>query len=221
MKKQISKKKKKRPVSPDEVRYRTGEEAKFLLSAGVFSELPEPKGYEYCVMGRSNVGKSSFMNHVLESGAISRVSKKPGKTSLANYFQITEDMVWVDLPGYGYARASKTEKTRWSKLIKDYCEKRENLFGVIWLIDVRHEPQPVDLEALEWFIEIGIPLFPVFTKIDKLNQKDGAKQVKLLTEAFGFQTRPLTYTIMKHNSRKKFWETFEKFRKDVETKDDE
>lgn len=219
MKKQTVKKKKS-VVDLDEVRYRTGNEARFLLSAGVYSDLPEPKGYEYCVMGRSNVGKSSFMNHVLESGAISRVSKKPGKTSLANYFQITDEMVWVDLPGYGYARASKTEKTRWSKLIKDYCEKRENLFGVIWLIDVRHNPQPVDLEALDWFIEIGIPLFPIFTKIDKLNQKEAGKQVKLLTEAFGFQVRPITYTIMKHNSRKKFWDAFEKFRQDVEKEDE-
>lgn len=221
MKKKIQKKKKNRVEKAETVRFRTEQEAKFLQSAGVYSDLPEPTGYEYCVMGRSNVGKSSFMNHVLESGSISRVSKKPGKTSLANYFQVTDDMIWVDLPGYGYARASKTEKTRWSKLIKDYGEKRENLYGVIWLIDVRHEPQPVDLEALDWFIEIGIPLFPVFTKIDKLNQKDGAKQVKMLTEAFGFQVRPITYTIMKHNSRQKFWSAFDKFRKDVEREDED
>ena len=215
-KKKLSAKKKNAVAAPEESRVRTGEKAKFLMSAAFYSDLPEPVHIEYCILGRSNVGKSSFMNHVLESGKISRVSRRPGKTSLANYFQISDDMVWVDLPGYGYAKVSRGEKQRWSKLIKDYCENRENLYGIIWLIDVRHKPQQVDLTAFDWLIDLEIPIFPIFTKSDKLNQRELAKQVSLLKEAFGFPTTPVTYTTMKHNSRLKFWKSFDDFRKDVE-----
>lgn len=205
-------KKAKAPPPQDTTRYRVGKEAVFTGSAGGTGDLPPVDGVEYCVMGRSNVGKSSFINHALESGAISRVSKKPGKTSLANFFRVEDGMYWVDLPGYGYARASGSEKLRWSKLIANYIENRENLKGVIWLIDVRHSPQQADKEAFHWFMEIGVSIFPVFTKCDKLNQKELNLQTRLLTEAYGFHERPVTYSILKHTSRRRFWEAFNSYR---------
>lgn len=182
--------------------------ASFLGSAGHFHDLPEPLGYEFCIMGRSNVGKSSFINHVLESGNIARVSKKPGKTNLANFFRINDEILWVDLPGYGYARASRTEKTRWSQLIKEYCEKRENLAGVIWLLDIRHVGMKADIDANAWFSTMGIPVFPVITKGDKLNQSMAARQIMELTRFYGFISKPVVYSTLKHVSRKRFWQSF-------------
>ncbi len=183
-------------------------EARFLLSAAYFHELPEPQGDEFCILGRSNVGKSSFVNHVLGNTTLARVSKKPGKTSLANYYQITPSMVWVDLPGYGYAKASRSEKKRWSQLIADYCEKRENLVGAIWLVDIRHVGIQADLEALQWLLEIGIPFFPVLTKGDKLPQSKRAAQAKNIATRLGLPSNPLVYSTQKHSTRNQFWKKF-------------
>ncbi len=185
--------------------------AHFLLSAGVYKELPKPVGVEYCIMGRSNVGKSSFINHVLNNNSLARVSKKPGKTNLANYFQISDDLFWVDLPGYGYAKASHSEKKRWSKLIGEYCEKRENLNGVIWLVDIRHIGMGIDIDAFNWFRRLGLKVFCVITKSDKLTQSKCADQMKKVKKYFQFNYTPVVYSIKKFSSRTVFWKAFVKW----------
>ncbi len=182
--------------------------AQYLLSAGHYRDLPEPMDQEYCIMGRSNVGKSSFLNHVLESGSIARVSKTPGKTNCANLFQVNENMIWVDLPGYGYAKVSQTEKIRWSQLIREYGEKRKNLCGIIWLLDIRHVGLRADIEAYNWFCTLGLPLFPVVTKSDKLTQSKRAKQVKEIQTLYHFEFPVVVYSIRKHQSRGLFWKKF-------------
>ena len=189
-------------------------EAKFLVSAAYYKELPEPEGDEFAVIGRSNVGKSSFINHVLENRALARISKKPGKTSLANFYRVSETMVWVDLPGYGYAKTSGSERTRWSQLIASYCEKRSNLRGIIWLIDIRHIGVKNDVEAWQWLKRLNIPVFPVLTKADKLTTREKALHIKQACSFFGFSTEPVVYSINQHDSRRRFWEKFDIWRRD-------
>ncbi len=183
-------------------------EAKFLLSAANKKDFPEPVGREYGIVGRSNVGKSSFVNHVLGNYSLARVSKKPGKTSLANYYQINDQVIWVDLPGYGYAKVSRSEKIRWSNLISDFCEKRENVHGIIWLLDIRHVGIQTDVEAYQWLCRLGIPLFPVITKSDKLTQSKCVKQVREINKFYQFNHPPVIYSIKKQSSRIKFWNAF-------------
>lgn len=183
-------------------------EAVFISSSAHFRELPAPRGEEYAVMGRSNVGKSSFINHVLENKGLARVSKKPGKTTLANYYQIDEQMVWVDLPGYGYARAPGAEKIRWSRLIADYCERRPNISGLIWLVDCRHIGLKADMEAWQWFSKLNLPLFVVLTKSDKINQSERKSAIRQAMTVFGLPEEPVLYSTQEHLSRHRFWERF-------------
>jgi len=182
--------------------------AKFLMSVPQYNQLPRPSGIEYCIMGRSNVGKSSFMNHILDNKTLARVSKTPGKTNCANMYQVNNSMVWVDLPGYGYAKVSHHEKKRWSKLISDYCRKRENIGGIIWLIDIRHVGVRADVEAFEWLSDLNLPVIPVLTKSDKLSQRERAKQLKKAGSLFPCEVSPVVYSIRTPGSREQFWKQF-------------
>jgi GTP-binding protein len=187
--------------------------ARFLCSAAQFSQLPAPKGEEFCVMGRSNVGKSSFINHVFADRTLARVSKKPGKTVLANMYGISDQTVWIDLPGYGFATASKGEKTRWHHLIDDICKKRMTIRGCIWLLDSRHAGLAIDMQALFWFGSLKMPAFPVLTKTDKLTKNEEAVQLRLHSEAFGFKEAPLLYSIQNAACRDVFWDRFSHWEK--------
>ncbi|MFP4163225.1 MAG: ribosome biogenesis GTP-binding protein YihA/YsxC [Chitinispirillaceae bacterium] len=186
--------------------------AVFVSSAAHFSDLPKPSGEEYAIVGRSNVGKSTFINHVLASGNIAKTSKKPGKTTLANLYRLEEGLFWVDLPGYGYAKASNKEKDRWGRLIADYCEKRENLSGVIWLLDIRHPGISADLQAAVWLTELDLPLLPILTKGDKLSRNMRQKNVAAYRRRFGFLEEPIIYSAFEHASREKFWKRFHSWR---------
>lgn len=188
---------------------------KYLSSAHSYKDFPSHNKIEYCIIGRSNVGKSSFINHLFGNNKLARVSKTPGKTILANFFQVNDSIVWVDLPGYGYAKKSKTEKTRISKLISDYCERRDNLSGIIWLIDIRHSGTYADIEAYNWFCTLGLPLLPVFTKCDKLSQSNCEKQAQTISNLFNFRFPPVKYSIKKQSSREKFREEFIKWHESI------
>lgn len=187
-------------------------DAVFISSSAHFRELPAPQGDEFAILGRSNVGKSSFINHVLENKSLARVSKKPGKTTLANLYRIEKDMLWVDLPGYGYAQAPGAERIRWSRLIADYCERRSNLLGLIWLIDCRHVGVKADLEACEWFQKLGLPLFTVLTKIDKITTNERNSAVRQAVKTFGLLEEPVPYSVLQHESRMRFWQRFNLWR---------
>lgn len=180
----------------------------FIQSAGFFKDLPEWDRDEFCILGRSNVGKSSFINHVLNNKNLARVSKKPGKTNLANFFHLSEQSVLVDLPGYGFAKTSHAERDRWSKLILEYCEKRDNLKGIIWLLDIRHDNVKADVEACQWLEKIALPVFPVLTKSDKLKQNEIVPRQKKISQAYGFMGNAQLYTIMKNKARIHFWTRF-------------
>ena len=182
--------------------------AKFISSAAHYEQLADVSGDEFSLMGRSNVGKSSFINHVFGSRELARVSKRPGKTTLANLYGISDGTHWVDLPGYGFAHAPKGEKVRWDRLIQEYCEKRGNLRGCMWLLDIRHAGLPADMMASSWLADRRIPVFPMLMKCDKLTKQETATQVKAFMESFGFSEEPMLYTITRTACREEFWIRF-------------
>lgn len=156
--------------------------AQFVISNTEVKKCPTDDKPEYAFIGRSNVGKSSLINMLTDHKKLAKTSGKPGKTQLINHFVINDDWFLVDLPGYGYAKASKTSRAKWEKFIADYLTTREQLVNVFVLLDSRLEPQKIDLEFMNWCGEKGIPFSMVFTKIDKLSstqlQKNLAKYKK-------------------------------------------
>lgn len=141
--------------------------AKFIMSNTKMSELPKAEKPEYAFIGRSNVGKSSLINKLTQQKGLAKTSQQPGKTQLINHFLINESWYLVDLPGYGYAKASKTSREKWEKFIRAYLSKRESLQCVFVLIDSRVEPQKIDLDFCYWLGECQLPFVLVYTKADK------------------------------------------------------
>lgn len=142
--------------------------AEFLMSNSDVTKCPANRIPEYAFIGRSNVGKSSLINMLMLRKNLAKTSGRPGKTQLINHFIINKNWHLVDLPGYGYARVSKSSKKTFQKFITDYFLQREQLVCAFVLIDSRHAPQPIDLEFLEWMGENDIPFGIVFTKADKV-----------------------------------------------------
>lgn len=143
--------------------------AEFLISNTDISKCPDPKFPEYAFIGRSNVGKSSLINMVCERNKLAKTSSTPGKTQLINHFLINENIYFVDLPGYGFAKVSRQERNKWEKFTHLYLKSRENLLYTFVLLDSRIPPQKVDLEFMEWLGRNRIPFVMIFTKIDKLS----------------------------------------------------
>ena len=141
--------------------------AEFVCSNTQVSKLPQAVIPEYAFIGRSNVGKSSHINMLTNKKGLAKTSQTPGKTQLINHFLINDSWYIVDLPGYGYARISKSKKEDWDKFIRTYLDKRESLQCVMVLIDSRHEPQKIDLEFCNWLGEKGLSFVIIFTKADK------------------------------------------------------
>jgi GTP-binding protein len=141
--------------------------AEFICSNTQISRLPPPVKPEYAFIGRSNVGKSSLINMLVAKKGLAKTSQTPGKTQLINHFYINDLWYLVDLPGYGYARISKSKKEDWNKFIRAYLDKRESLQCVMVLIDSRLEPQKIDIEFCNWLGEKGLSFVLIFTKADK------------------------------------------------------
>lgn len=152
--------------------------AEFVISNSEVSKCPDSKLPEYAFIGRSNVGKSSLINMLTERKNLAKTSGRPGKTQLINHFLINGNWHLVDLPGYGYARVSKTAKKTFQKFITAYFEKREQMLCAFVLIDSRHKPQPVDLEFMQWLGEHQVPFCIIFTKADKLKPKALERKVE-------------------------------------------
>jgi len=153
--------------------------ATFICSNTKISALPPANMPEYAFIGRSNVGKSSLINMLVNQHGLAKTSQRPGKTQLINHFLINEKWYIVDLPGYGYAKVSKSSRESWEKFIRNYITKRESLQCVFVLIDSRLEPQKIDLEFCCWMGEIQIPFALIFTKADKQSGVKTDKNVAL------------------------------------------
>lgn len=145
--------------------------AEFVISNSKVTYCPKDPIPEYAFIGRSNVGKSSLINMLTQRKSLAKTSGRPGKTQLINHFKINDQWFLVDLPGYGYARVSKKDKKTFQKYITDYFLERKQLVSAFVLVDIRHEPQPVDLEFMQWMGENQIPFAIIFTKADKLKPK--------------------------------------------------
>jgi GTP-binding protein len=144
--------------------------AKCIISAVGPNQYPDTGYPEIVMVGRSNVGKSSLINSLCAQRALARTSGQPGKTQTINYFAINEQMYLVDLPGYGYAEASKGKRGEWGEFVTNYLRERDRLALIVHLIDLRHEPMKNDKEASEWLIGLGIPYVIVGTKADKISR---------------------------------------------------
>jgi GTP-binding protein len=151
--------------------------AEFVISAPMVSMCPKDTKAEYAFIGRSNVGKSSLINMLTNNRKLAKTSATPGKTLLINHFIINKEWYLVDLPGYGYAKRSKKEMNKLEQMIQGYILQRSQLVNVFVLVDVRLEPQQVDLEFIQWLGESSVPFSIVFTKADKLNTTGVQKNV--------------------------------------------
>ena len=152
-------------------------EAVFIRSNTDYRKCPNADKPEYAFIGRSNVGKSSLINMLAGNKRLAKISTKPGKTQLINHFLINKLWYLVDLPGYGWAKVSRTERAKWEKMIRDYFLGRENLQCVFVLIDSRLTPQPIDIEFINWLGQKGIPCVIVFTKTDKITSNKVAQSI--------------------------------------------
>lgn len=153
--------------------------ARFIKSSEKFDQLPEANLPEYAFVGRSNVGKSSLINTLCERRSLAKTSGTPGKTQLINHFLLNEEWYLVDLPGYGYARVSKTERRKFRSMMTEYVLDRVSLMNTFVLVDSRIPPQEIDLAFMEFLGENGIPFTIVFTKTDKVKPRALANQQKL------------------------------------------
>lgn len=156
--------------------------AVFSISSPSYTKCPQDGRPEYAFIGRSNVGKSSLINMLTGVKGLAKTSGRPGKTQLINHFLINDEWYLVDLPGYGYARTSKSSREQWSKMMRDYFLHREQLTNTYVLIDSRIPPQRIDLEFIQFLGENGVPLTIVFTKTDKEKQREVMGNIKLMKQ---------------------------------------
>ncbi len=155
--------------------------AEFYASYGKFSQIPPCEGIEIAFAGRSNVGKSTLINKLFNRKNLARVSSVPGKTATINFYKL-ENIFFADLPGYGYAKVSKSEKQRWSELIEGYLNSERDFYLVFLLIDMRHAPSADDLQMIDYLIETERPLVIVLTKADKLKKSERISRMEKFAE---------------------------------------
>ncbi len=166
------------------------------MSNSDVAKCPSDRLPEYAFIGRSNVGKSSLINMLMQRKSLAKTSGRPGKTQLINHFLINKNWYLVDLPGYGYAKVSKSTKKVFQKFITKYFQKREQLVLAFVLIDCRHEPQPVDLEFMQWMGENQVPFSIIFTKADKLKPNAILRNIEIYKQKMleSWEEMPLYFT---------------------------
>ncbi|NLC07902.1 MAG: YihA family ribosome biogenesis GTP-binding protein [Syntrophomonadaceae bacterium] len=159
--------------------------AEFVLSVASPAQYPRDNLPELALVGRSNVGKSSLINKLVGRRALARTSSTPGKTRHLNFYRINNCWYWVDLPGYGFARVSKSMRSEWQKLIERYLKNRQTLRGVIQLMDIRHPPTADDIQMYQWLRYYDLPTILVVTKADKISRGRWPQHLKVIRQALG------------------------------------
>jgi len=182
-------------------------QCEFLKSAVLKSQYPELDLPEIAFSGRSNVGKSSLINSLLSRKKLVKVSSNPGKTRLINFFLVNEQYVLVDLPGYGYAAVSKSEKQSWGKMIEDYLMNRENLKNVVLLVDIRHEPTADDKLMYDFLKYYKRSVIVVATKLDKITRSSVTKNMNLIKQKLRVDENDIlmSYSSETHAGREELW----------------
>ena len=155
------------------------------IVCGITSKLPETDKIEIAFAGKSNVGKSSLINSLVNRKSLARTSATPGKTQTINFYNINDEMYLVDLPGYGYAKVSESEKEKWGKLIERYLNTSKQLKAVFLLIDIRHDPSANDKMMYDWIVAMGYQPIIIATKLDKLKRSQVQKNIKAIKEGLG------------------------------------
>ena len=185
---------------------------------GITSKLPENTLPEIAFAGKSNVGKSSLINALINRKSYARTSATPGKTQTINFYNINEELYLVDLPGYGYAKVSEQEKIRWGKLIERYLHESKQLKVVFLLIDIRHEPSANDKMMYEWIVAQGYRPVIIATKLDKIKRSQKDKQIKLVKQGLNVLpgTRVIPFSAETKQGRDEIWELVESEFLDIE-----
>ena len=178
--------------------------AEFAHCVGMKSQLPETPVPEIAFAGRSNVGKSSMINRLINRKALARTSGQPGKTQTLNFYLVNQDMYLVDLPGYGYAKVPHSIRNKWKQLLEDYLTNREALKGVALVVDSRHPPLESDIQMYQWLLHYDKPIFIVATKVDKLRQKDYKGFIGRLSAEYT-QARVIPFSSAKGTGREEIW----------------
>ena len=180
---------------------------------GITSKLPETDKPEIAFAGKSNVGKSSLINGLMNRKALARTSSSPGKTQTINFYNINDQMYLVDLPGYGYAKVSKSDQEKWGKMIERYLHGSKQLKAVFLLIDIRHDPSANDRMMYDWINHQGFQPIIIATKLDKIKRSQLQKQVKLIRTGLGMpaQAPVLPYSALTKQGREEIWEYMEQF----------
>ena len=178
---------------------------------GITSVLPDNDKPEIAFAGKSNVGKSSLINALMNRKSYARISQTPGKTQTINFYNINEEMYLVDLPGYGYAKVSEKEKAQWGKLIERYLHGSSQLRAVFLLIDIRHEPSSNDKMMYRWIVEQGFAPVIIATKLDKLKRSQIQKHVKMVREGLDLVpgTKIIPFSSVTKQGRDEIWEFVE------------
>lgn len=180
---------------------------------GITSKLPDNALMEVAFAGKSNVGKSSLINGLMNRKALARTSAQPGKTQTINFYNVNDQLYFVDLPGYGYAKANEQEKAKWGKMIEDYLHKSKKLRAVFLLIDIRHAPSANDRLMYEWIGRQGYAPIIIATKLDKINRSQIMKQVKLIRDGLHAQKETLIipYSAVTKQGREEIYELLDAY----------
>ena len=178
---------------------------------GITSTLPDNKYPEIAFAGKSNVGKSSLINGLLNRKSLARTSATPGKTQTINFYNINDELYLVDLPGYGYAKVSEAEKVKWGKLIERYLHNSKQLKAVFLLIDIRHEPSANDRMMYDWIVDMGYNPIIIATKLDKIKRSQIQKQMKLIKTTLNLVpgTVIIPFSATTKQGRDEIWELVE------------
>ena len=174
-------------------------------------QYPKENLPEFAFAGRSNVGKSSFINAMLNRKNLARTSSTPGKTRTINFYKVNDDLRLVDLPGYGYAKIAKSEKEKWARIINRYLENRENLLETILLVDIRHEPTVLDKQMYDYILDSGFSGIVIATKKDKIKRSQVDKQISLIAKKLGVEHREniIPFSSTKKDEVQDMWFIFE------------
>lgn len=175
---------------------------------GVTSRLPENTLPEFAFAGKSNVGKSSLINGLLNRKSLARTSSQPGKTQTINFYNVNHEVYLVDLPGYGYARASQETKAKWGRMIENYLHSSKQLKAVFLLVDIRHEPSANDRDMYGWIVHQGYDPMIIATKLDKIKRSQIQKQLKILREGLNLRpgTKIIPFSAETKQGREEIWE---------------
>lgn len=175
---------------------------------GITSTLPENTLPEIAFAGKSNVGKSSLINGLMNRKSLARTSSQPGKTQTINYYNINDELYFVDLPGYGYATANEKVKAQWGKLIEDYLHQSKKILAVFLLIDIRHAPSENDRIMYDWILQRGYKPIIIATKLDKIKRSQVAKQTKLICDTLQVEedTMLLPYSALNKQGREEIYD---------------